>query len=411
MGISLRPTYRDAGDREARDIGREQSGPARRPGAVALVWRTRVPVKLKSFIFPIGDPRQSLRIQRWLMATGASTMAVVLFFAAYRLDLLDPEAFVTASLLTLGFVILFFAIFRSGLNLRFRDPSLTLPQIVASTLVILYVLSQSKEGHGILALIYMVSFLFGVFRLTTRQLLGLTAFVALSYALIIAVQWYPDVHADPVAFNRKVLSWIVLTSVLAFFSIMGGYISKLRKDLAGSNARLEEALRRIEQMAARDELTGVFNRRSLIDFIGRQKSRAERFGTGFSVLMVDLDHFKRINDTYGHQAGDAVLVAFAQSAVVNLRETDVFGRYGGEEFLAILDQTPAQNVPVVAERLCALARELKFDDLASGLRITVSIGGTDYRKSESWQKMVERADQALYRAKQGGRNRFVQAPD
>ena len=348
-------------------------------------------------------------MRRWLMATGASAMAVVLFFAAHLLDLLDQEAFVTAALLTLGFVILFFAIFRSGLNLRFRDPSLTLPQISASTLVILYTLSQSKEGHGILALIYMVSFLFGVFRLTTRQLLGLTAFVAFSYALIILVQWYPDAHADPGAFNRKVLSWIVLTSVLAFFSIMGGYISKLRKDLAGSNARLEEALQRIEQMAARDELTGIFNRRSLIDFIGRQKSRVDRFGTGFSVLMVDIDHFKRINDTYGHQAGDVVLVAFARAAAANLRETDVFGRYGGEEFLAVLEQTPAQNVPIVAERLCALARELNFDELASGLRITVSIGGTDYRKPESWQKTIERADQALYRAKEGGRDRFEHA--
>ena len=344
------------------------------------------------------------------MATGASMMVVVLFFAAYLLDLLGREAFATAALLTVGFVVLFYAIFRSGLNQRFGDPSLTMPQILSSTLVILYVLSQSKEGHGILALIYMMSFLFGVFRLSTREMLTLTAFVALSYALIIGVQWYPEARTDRGAFNRMVLNWIVLTAVLAFFSVMGGYISKLRKDLADSKVRLEEALQRIEQMASRDELTGVLNRRSLIEFLDRQKSRADRFGTAFSVLMVDIDHFKRVNDTHGHHAGDVVLSAFARAAAANLRQTDVFGRYGGEEFLALLEQTPVQNVMVVAERLCALARGLNFDELASGLRLTVSIGGTDYRKPESWQTTVERADQAMYRAKNGGRDRFVQAP-
>jgi diguanylate cyclase (GGDEF)-like protein len=260
---------------------------------------------LKSLIFPTGDARQSHRIKRWMMASGTSMMVVALFFAAYLLHFLDFGAFATAALLTVGFIVLFYAIFRSGLNQRFHDPSLTLPQIMASFLVILYVLSQSKEAPGILALLFMVSFLFGVFRLRTRQLLTLTA---------------------------------------------------------------------------------------------------------FSVLIVDIDHFKRINDALGHHAGDVVLSTFARAAAVNLRQTDVFGRYGSEEFLAILEQTPVQNVTVVAERLCALARGLNFDELASGLGMTVSIGGADYRKPEVWQTTLERADQALYRAKKGGCDRFVQAP-
>lgn len=365
---------------------------------------------LKALLFPTGDVRQLHRLRRWMMAAGASMMVVVLFFAAYLLGLMDCKIFVIAALLIAGFVVLFYVLFRSGLNLHFRDPSLTLPQILASSLVILYVLSQSKDAHGILALIYMVSFLFGVFRLSTRELLGLTAFVALFYALIIGMQWYPEASLDPRGFNRMILNWIVLTSVLAYFSVMGGYISKLRKDLANSKRRLEEAIQRIEHMASTDELTGVHNRRSLIEFLEREKSRADRFGTGFSVLMVDIDHFKSVNDALGHQAGDVVLRTFAREAAVNLRQTDVFGRYGGEEFLAILEQTPVQNVTIVAERLCALARKLNFDEIASGLRVTVSIGGTDYRKPESWKTLVERADQALYRAKQDGRDRFVQAP-
>jgi diguanylate cyclase (GGDEF)-like protein len=194
--------------------------------------------------------------------------------------------------------------------------------------------------------------------------------------------------------------------VLAFFSVMGGHLSRLRKQLAESNVRLEQALQRIERMVGRDELTGVFNRRSLIEVLDRQKSRADRFGAMFSVLMVDIDRFKRVNDTYGHQAGDVVLMSFAQAAAGCLRKTDVFGRYGGEEFLCVLEQTPSQSISVVAQRICELARELNFDALAPGLRITVSVGGADYQKPENWQATAERADQALYRAKEGGRDRF-----
>ena len=361
---------------------------------------------LTNLIFPTRDSQQSHRMRRWVMASSASAMVVVLFLAAYLLGLLALPAFLTASSLVLGCVMLFYAVFRSGLNLRFRDPSLTLAQILASTLVILYVLSQSEEGHGILSLIYMVSFLFGVFRLSTRELLGITAFVALSYGLIIGVQWHVDMVAAPHAFNRKVLNWIVLTSVLTFFSVMGGYISKLRKEVAESKTKLEKALLRIEYMAARDELTDLVNRRSLVDFLKQQKSRADRFGSAFTTLMVDIDFFKRVNDTHGHQAGDVVLQGFAKAASASLRATDVLGRYGGEEFMAILDQTPLDRSAIVAQRLCSLARKLNFDELATGLRISISIGAAEYRRPEEWQATVERADQALYRAKRGGRDRF-----
>ena len=359
---------------------------------------------LGRLLIPTRDPKQSHRIRRMLMAAGASSMVVALLFMSYLLDVLTLRAFVNSALLTLFFVIVFYVVFRGGLNLRFGDPSLTLPQIFCSTLVILYALYESKNAHGVLALTYMVSFLFGVFRLNTRQLLSLTAFVALSYAVIIAIRWYSE--ADLLQFKLMLLNWIVLTAVLAFFSVMGGYISKLRKDVAESRVQLEKAMLRIETMAAHDELTDLLNRRSLIDILKQQKSRGDRHGTTFSVLMVDIDFFKRVNDTLGHQAGDVVLKTFAQAASASLRGTDVLGRYGGEEFLAVLDQTPLDRSGIVAERLCALARTLVFGEMATGLRISVSIGGAQYRRLEEWQATVERADQALYRAKHTGRDRF-----
>ncbi len=359
---------------------------------------------LHGLIFPADNPRQIHRIRRLFMAAGASAMVMALLFVSHRFGVLSLRAFVTAALLTLMFIIVFYGVFRSGLNLRFRDSSLTLLQILASTVVILYVLYESPRGHGVLSLIYMVSFLFGVFRLTTRELLGLTGFVALSYGLLISLHWRPGI--DPAVSGLMVLNWLVLVSVLTFFSVMGGYISRLRKEVADSRSRLQSALQRIEGLAAKDELTGVLNRRVLAEALTAQKNRADRYATAFSVLIADIDLFKRINDTHGHQTGDMVLKRFAAAAAQSLRNTDVFGRYGGEEFLAILDQTPLARVSVVAERLCALTRGLDLDQVVAGLKITVSVGCAEYRPPEDWQATVERADQALYRAKNGGRDRF-----
>lgn len=343
-------------------------------------------------------------MRRYLMAAGASVMVVVLLFAAYLADVLGMRAFLNAALLTLFFVIAYYVIFRSGFNLRFSDPSLTIPQIVCSMAVALYALYESNDGDGVLTMIYLVSFMFGVFRLSTRQLLVLTAIAAISYALVIGVQWHAD--PSPYILKRKALTWIALTSVLVFFSLTGGYVSKLRKDIADSKKRLEAAVLRIEDLASKDELTGVFNRRTLVTVLNQQKNRADRYRIPFSVLMLDIDHFKRVNDTYGHQGGDKVLKEFATAVSGCLRNTDVFGRYGGEEFLAILEQTPLAHVPIAAARLCALARQLRFDELASEFRISVSVGGAQYRIPEDWQMTVDRADEALYRAKNGGRDRF-----
>jgi diguanylate cyclase (GGDEF)-like protein len=353
-------------------------------------------------IIPTRDPIQAYRLQRWFIAASASVMVALLLFAAYKFHVLPWHAFRNAGLAILCCVVAFYAVFRSGINRLFPDQSLTFPQIFCSTLVILYVLHQAPSAHGVLALIYMVAFLFGVFRLSTTQLLALTAFVSISYAFIISLEW----DAVSVENNRKVLNWIVLTATLAFFSVMGGYISRLRKSVEDSRNELEKALARIENLALHDELTGALNRRSLMDALKKQKSRADRLGTPFSILMLDIDYFKRVNDTHGHMGGDVVLKSFARAVPACLRQTDTFGRFGGEEFLVILEGTPLDQVPLVATRICECARDLNFDELASGFRISVSVGAAEYRKPETWEATLERSDRALYRAKRGGRDRF-----
>lgn len=359
---------------------------------------------LGNIVFPLDDPKQVHRIRRFLLGAGAAMMVLLLLALSTAFGVLPRRAFYIASTAMIVLLAAFFLAFRTGFNKRFADPSLTLGQIVASTVVILYCLAESPRGHGIFALIYMVSFLFGVFRLSTRELLGLTGFVALTYGMILALQGRTNPNPDRI--GEDILRWIVIVAVLAFFSFMGGYISRLRKNLAEANVRLEKAMLRIEHLAASDELTGVLNRRSLVEALGQQKSRADRYGVHHSVLMVDIDFFKHVNDTYGHAAGDAVLSRFASAAAGCLRQTDSFGRYGGEEFLAVLDQTSLEGACIVGERMCAMAKQLAFTEFDEKLQVSVSIGIAQYRPKEEWKEMVERADQALYRAKEGGRDRI-----
>jgi diguanylate cyclase (GGDEF)-like protein len=171
------------------------------------------------------------------------------------------------------------------------------------------------------------------------------------------------------------------------------------------NAELEKALARIEELAIRDELTGLYNRRHLMDSLEREKKRADRTGQFFSLLMFDVDHFKRINDTYGHLKGDIVLRAVAKTAQDALREIDYCARYGGEEFLVVLQKVDSAGARACVERLRSLIESLQFPDLGDDTVITVSLGYTQYRPPETIAQAIARADAALYRAKTAGRNR------
>ena len=154
-------------------------------------------------------------------------------------------------------------------------------------------------------------------------------------------------------------------------------------------------------------MTGVFSRRFLTETLALQHSRAARLGTVFSVCLCDLDHFKAVNDTFGHAAGDAVLKHFALLAVSGLRAVDVFGRYGGEEFLCVLPDTGQPGACVVGERVRVAVEGAVIPEVPAECRITVTIGVATTGKGEEVHAMLARADAGLYRGKDEGRNRVV----
>ena len=168
--------------------------------------------------------------------------------------------------------------------------------------------------------------------------------------------------------------------------------------------RADEANRRL---AALDELTGVANRRSIIAALDRDVGRAIRTHESMAVMMVDIDHFKRINDTCGHLAGDQVLRCVVDVIQHRIRAQDIVGRYGGEEFLVVLADTSAQGARQLAEQLRAAVQAAQRAHAGESLGVTVSVGvfGGRLEPGDSWDQLIHAADMALYRAKQEGRNR------
>ncbi len=158
-----------------------------------------------------------------------------------------------------------------------------------------------------------------------------------------------------------------------------------------------------------DPLTGLFNRRTFLEMSGKEAARARRHGKATSLLMIDIDHFKRVNDTYGHGVGDLVIKALADTAAKMMRPTDILARYGGEEFIVTLPETDPEVATRVAERLRAALEQLVVPADGREVRFTISIGVATFFTGVPLDQAMERADQALYRAKEGGRNRVESA--
>jgi diguanylate cyclase (GGDEF)-like protein len=173
--------------------------------------------------------------------------------------------------------------------------------------------------------------------------------------------------------------------------------------------KLGETLEALRQLATRDQLTGMLNRRELDRILMEESERAQRFGHSLALIMVDIDHFKSVNDTHGHPAGDAVLRRVAQRLTAQVRTVDRIARYGGEEFALVLVQTDRRAALEVASRIVAtVAAQPVPIDGGRELPLTVSAGlAVLPADAKHVEQLISAADRALYAAKKGGRNRVV----
>lgn len=186
----------------------------------------------------------------------------------------------------------------------------------------------------------------------------------------------------------------------------------LALELKAANDKLNKANQKLKEAADHDFLTGLYNRRFLVDFIEKELHRVERYGESLSVMIFDIDYFKAVNDVYGHQNGDLVLKAVCAKATEIKRTTDLLARYGGEEFVMVMPQTNLGGAIVIAERLRKAIEEMDSLIDSQVLKMTISIGVSacePHSKNMTFFKLFELADQALYDAKNSGRNRVVAA--
>lgn len=350
------------------------------------------------------DPRQALRIRRYLMGVGTSMLAVATLFIAHRFGLLPWAAALEGTAMIVVLTVIFYLLFRFGVNRQFSDPSLTTEMIVCAIIVLAYLMYQAQDARNALSLFYLAAMLFGVLRLSTQRLMTIAGVALLAHGTML---YLSELRQPGVNSSESIAQFVVLAMVLPWFAVMGGYVNSLRDRLSDGNRQLKIAYDRIEQVAIHDELTGVFNRRFLMDVLARERSRAKRLGTVFSVCLFDLDHFKSINDTLGHGAGDAVLKHFALLAGAGLRAVDIFGRYGGEEFLLVLPDTGQKGACASAERIRAAVEAAAYPQLPADRRVTVTIGIATSRPEEEVLALIGRADKALYEGKAAGRNRIV----
>ena len=205
---------------------------------------------------------------------------------------------------------------------------------------------------------------------------------------------------DEIAINRQV---IVGLSIISLALLLGSAYLMLSQ----MNAKIEAANNAVREASITDELTGLRNRRFLMQRFTEEIERSRRDGSLLGFLMIDIDHFKSVNDTYGHPFGDLVLRRVAETMQESLRQYDLAGRYGGEEFAVVAGTVTSSDLFALGERIRQSIASLEIRETASVVRVTVSVGLAVSTDSDNVETLLKRADNALYQAKKEGRNRTV----
>lgn len=306
---------------------------------------------------------------------------------------------------SVGGMALFYGCIRSGHSCRFADPSLTSVQIAfaISSAAFGYALAGPLRGavFPVLTLILM----FGMFQLRARSAYALSFFALVLFGAVMTTMALRQSDSYPplVEFGH----FLMLALMLPAVAVLTARMSVIRQRLSQQRQDLARALAQLEVIATRDELTGLPNRRQMQALMDQELLRSQRHPHDFCIALVDLDHFKRINDSQGHAAGDTVLRHFAQAGQAALRATDVLARWGGEEFLVLLPDTPLPQAQAALERLREQVAALRVRIAEGGeIRLTVSIGLAAHRAGDTLAQTLARADRWLYEAKAQGRNRL-----
>ncbi len=310
-----------------------------------------------------------------------------------------------------GLTALFAFALHRGWHRRMGGARFTTAQVLSTCALKLGTAALAPHIGVLLLLTIVVALSTAALQMQRRHVLAVTMLIALGAGLLMAMQG-ADLSmplATPATRALSGLWFAIVAAKIAFIHMIG---AQLRAALSASNQRLSLVLTQVQALSEHDELTGLPNRRSMMASLANEIARFDRGGPPFAVALLDLDHFKRVNDRFGHAMGDEVLKAFAQRASSVLRGTDILARHGGEEFLLLLPGSgDLAAATVVAERVRRAVQAHDWAALEPSLTVTCSIGLTLCRPGDTVAPLLARADAALYCAKAGGRNAVCTDPE
>lgn len=332
---------------------------------------------------------------------------------------LGYTALTTATLMIAAYVCAVYLLYRSGLNRRVDDSVLTRVQMLVAIAWCSYFISSVQDLRGVALMLYLFIAMFSFFTLNRRQTAQIVALISLAYGTIVFWDWRRSTPGFDLTVN--VIQWLILSIMLLGLWMVARYTSQVREEIHRSsqmikdqnrqitqtNEELNDALARLNQLAITDELTGLSNRRHFRSTVERHIARCRSNQLSFGLCLLDLDHFKRINDEYGHQIGDEVLVTCARVLLDHMREYDFLARFGGEEFVLIVTRGDEAVTRMCVERLRCAVENAGLDLIAPDVDLTVSVGATVFHSGDTLEEALGRADKAMYEAKYAGRNTTV----
>ncbi len=347
----------------------------------------------------------------WAAALSANTLTYILFIGRGQIS--DWLSIVLANVLLASA----FSLFLQGI-LQFQKRSLPLWLIWAPVLLEAVVFSwliphqNARNIANALILSSQMLWIIGAVLQKRRETVGRGQyFVVTGFLLLVAALAAQGIKS---AIYVEEVHALLLPSLVQTVTFLVSPVSSILLSMGLVVMTKERADERNRDMATRDVLTGLFNRRAVMESLSHHIDLARRNGLPMCLLMLDVDHFKNVNDTYGHLSGDRVLRQIAKTLIERTRAQDQVGRFGGEEFLVIVPDTDVDGALTLAETLRTSIENVAFvTEEGKAINVTVSIGVSQLRASGSQQpeKLIALADQALYRAKLGGRNRVEAAQD
>jgi diguanylate cyclase (GGDEF)-like protein len=367
------------------------------------------------------DIKQRRLIERYLLSVSAYILCVSLAWIARATDLttISYPVISAATLAICVYLVVLYLAYRTRLNLRLEDSAFTRIQMLVAVAWITYFVWSTLELRGVMLLIYVFVSMFSLFTLSTWQTAVMALVSSLLYGFVIVMDFFSQ--REGFDFTVNLVQWSVLSIVLIWMVAIAGYMNAVRnkirqsnqmiraqnEEIRRTNEHLESALAELSHMVTVDELTGLSNRRHFLEVVNEHIAASSNDRLEFGLCVLDLDHFKQINDTLGHLVGDKMLRDVADIMRQQMREYDFLARFGGEEFTLIVTRGDEATIRSCAERLRRAVEAAEFPELKGRIDLTVSIGATVFMHGDTLEDALSRADAAMYAAKKAGRNTCV----